>query len=153
MTPYLVRKVNKPPRKTVQMHEFDNVEVQTIEGEASQRTYTCQDDSMKPYADEPLSDDVNFVNRKTALAQKEKAHKKILPFVMQFQPALKGLNNILLHKWHLIQNQLNLREIFKEPPLTSFRKGKSLKDMFVKAKLFRLLWTHSRSRFGPSNPF
>ena len=115
MTPYLVRKVDKPPRKTVQMHEFDNVEVQTIEGEAS------------PYADEPVSDDVNFVNRETALAQKGKAHKKILPFVMQFQPALKGLNNILLHKWHLIQNQPNLREIFKEPPLISFRKGNRLK--------------------------
>ena len=55
------------------MHEFDNVEVEAIEGEASRRTYTCQDDSMEPCADEPLADDVNFADRKTALAQKEKA--------------------------------------------------------------------------------
>ena len=44
----------------------------------------------------------------------EQAHKKILPFVTQFQPALKGLKNIHnvpLGKWHLIQNQPNLREI------------------------------------------
>ena len=30
---------------------------------------------------------------------------------IQFQPALKGLKNILLDKWHLIQNQPNLREL------------------------------------------
>ena len=40
-------------------------------------------------------------------------------------------------KWHLIQNQQRLREIFKEPPLISYRKGKSLKDLLVGAKLSR----------------
>ena len=34
-----------------------------------------------------------------------------------------------------IQNQPPFREIYKEPPLISYRKGKSLKDMLVKAKL------------------
>ena len=53
---------------------------------------------MEPYADKPLADDVNFTNRKTALAQKEKPHRKILSFVMQFQPALKGLKNMLFDK-------------------------------------------------------
>jgi len=48
---------------------------------------------MEPYADEPLAEDVNFTNRKTALTQKEKPHNKILPFVMQFQPALKVLTH------------------------------------------------------------
>ena len=37
--------------------------------------------------------------------------------------------------WHLIQNQPLPREIFREPPLISYRKGKSLKDMLVKAEL------------------
>ena len=41
-----------------------------------------------------------------------------------------------MEKWHLIQNQPLLREIFKHPPLISYRKGKSLKDMLVKAKGF-----------------
>ena len=40
-------------------------------------------------------------------------------------------------KWHLIQNQQRLREIFKEPPFISYRKGKSLKDLLVRAKLWR----------------
>ena len=53
---------------------------------------------MEPYADKPLTNDVSFTNRKTALAQKEKPHRKMLPFVMQFQPALKGLKNMLFDK-------------------------------------------------------
>ena len=78
---------------------------------------------------------VNFADRKNALTQKQKAQKKILPFVTQFQPSLPCLKNILMDKWHLIQNQPLLREIYKEPSLISYRKGKSLKDMLVKAKL------------------
>ena len=65
----------------------------------------------------------------------EHLHKKILPFVTQFHPSLPCLKNILMEKWHLIQNQPPLREIYKETPLISYRKGKSLKDMLVKAKL------------------
>ena len=53
----------------------------------------------------------------------------------QFHPSLPCLKNILMEKWHLIQNQPLLREIYKDPPLISYRKGKSLKDMLVKAKL------------------
>ena len=78
---------------------------------------------------------VNLAERKNALTQKQKAHKKIPPFVTQFQPSLPCLKNILMDKWHLIQNQLLLREIYKELPLISYRNGKSLKDMLVKAKL------------------
>ena len=37
--------------------------------------------------------------------------------------------------WHLIQNQPLLRETFKEPPLISYKKGKSLRDILVRAKL------------------
>ena len=53
----------------------------------------------------------------------------------RFEKHTNGLKNILMEKWHLIENQPLLREIFKEPPLISYRKGKSLKDMLVKAKL------------------
>ena len=79
--------------------------------------------------------EVKFAERKNALSQKKKAHKKILPFVTQFHPSLPCLKNILTEKCHLIQNQPLLRGIYKEPPLISYRKGKSLKDMLVKAKL------------------
>ena len=80
--------------------------------------------------------EVIFADRKKALEQRNKnASKKILPFVTQYHPALPNLKNILMGKWHLIQNQPYLRNIFKEPPLISYRKGKSLKDTQVRAKL------------------
>ena len=47
----------------------------------------------------------------------------------QYHPAVPNLKHVLLKNWHLIQNQPSLRQIFKEPPLISFKRGKSLKDM------------------------
>ena len=44
-----------------------------------------------------FSKEPSFRTAKYAVKQ---AHKKILPFVAQFRPALKGLKNILLDKWH-----------------------------------------------------
>ena len=52
--------------------------------------------------------------------------KLLIPFVTQYQQALPGLKRILMGKWHLIQNQQRLREIFKKTPIISYRKGKSL---------------------------
>ncbi|KAL9977710.1 hypothetical protein ACROYT_G015146 [Oculina patagonica] len=76
--------------------------------------------------------EVKFSERKTALKNKNKAaQKKILPFVTQYHPALPNIKEILMGKWHLIQNQPQLRNIFKEPPLLAYRKEKSLKDILV----------------------
>ena len=66
--------------------------------------------------------EVKFEGRKDALTQTQNAHKRILPFVTQFHPSLPCLKNILMEKWHLIQNQPVLREIYKDPPLISYRK-------------------------------
>ena len=48
-------------------------------------------------------------------------------------------NNILLNKWHLIENHPLLREKYREPPLISdmYRRGKSLTDILVNAKLLK----------------
>ena len=85
--------------------------------------------------------EVIFADRKKALEQRHKnASKKILPFaVTQYHPALPNLKNIVMGKWHLIQNQPYLRNIFKEPPLISYRKGKSLKDTQVRANAIKVL--------------
>ena len=73
---------------------------------------------------------------KRSLANKDKStKKKILPFITQYHPALPNVKNILMGKWHLIQNQPYLKEIFQEPPILSYRKVKSLKDTLVRAKL------------------
>ena len=50
-------------------------------------------------------------------------------------PSVPNLKNIFMSKWHLIENQPLLREIYREPPFISYRKGKSLKDILVRAKL------------------
>ena len=82
--------------------------------------------------------EIKFSDKEMSLAQKDKtAPKKILPFVTQYHPALPNLKDTLMGKWHLIENQPQLREIFKEPlpppptpPTISY-----LKDIPVKAKL------------------
>ena len=74
-----------------------------------------------PNMDKVISE-VKFEERKNALTQTQNAHKRILPFVTQFHPSLPCLKNILMEKWHLIQNQPLLREIYKDPPLISYRK-------------------------------
>ena len=61
--------------------------------------------------------EIKFSDREMSLAQKNKtAPKKILPFVTQYHPALPNLKDTLMGKWHLIENQPQLTEIFKDPP-------------------------------------
>ena len=40
---------------------------------------------------------------------------------------------IQMSKWHLIENQPLLRETYKDPSLLLYRKGRSLKDVLVRA--------------------
>ena len=42
-------------------------------------------------------------------------------------------------KWHLVQNQQRVREIFKETPVISYSKGKSLKDLLVRTRLLKAI--------------
>ena len=70
--------------------------------------------------------EVKFTERNNTLTQTQKPHKRILPFVTQFHPSEPRFTNILIETGHLIQNQPLVREIYKEPPSISYRKGKSL---------------------------
>ena len=76
-----------------------------------------------------------FTERESALRKKNENPKELFPFVTQYQPSVPDLKNALMEKWHFIQNQPSLRQIFKEPPLISYKSGKSLKDILVRAKL------------------
>ena len=73
--------------------------------------------------------------RMSALQNKTKTHKKILKFVTEYRPSVPNLKNILMNKWYLIENQPLLREIFKDPPMISYKKRKALQDILVRAKL------------------
>jgi len=71
-----------------------------------------------------------------SLAQKNKtAQKKILSLGTQYHPALPNLMDTLMGKWQLVDNQLQLREIFMKPPINSYRKEKSLNGVPFIAKL------------------
>ena len=76
---------------------------------------------------EKITSEVKFTEQKSALQKNNKVQKKILP--------LPNLKNILMSKWHLIQNKPVLREIYNEPPIISFKRGKSLTDILIRAKL------------------
>ena len=78
---------------------------------------------------------VHFQDRSQAPQQKNKENKRILPFVTQYNPSVPNLKEILMSKWHLIEQQPKLREIFEEPPLISCKRGRSLKDILVRSKL------------------
>ena len=84
---------------------------------------------------EKLLPEIKFTRRGSVLKGNNKTQKHILPFVTQYRPSVSNLKQALLKKWHLIQNQRLLRQIFKEPPIISYRKGKSLRDLLVRAKL------------------
>ena len=71
----------------------------------------------------------------SALQNKQKTRKRILPFVTEYRSPVPNLKNILMSKWHLIQNQSLLREIYRDSPLLSYRKVRSLKNVLVRAKL------------------
>ena len=68
---------------------------------------------------ETLSE-VKFESRKEALTQKQKQNK---------------LKTNTHKKLAFIEQQPQLNEIFREPPIVSYKRGRSLKDILVKAKL------------------
>ena len=105
------------------------------ENEKKFRSHLC----VRGYPDNLVNKvlaEVKFSDRKSALQQRpQKVQNGLMPFVTQYNPSVPNLKKILMSKWRLIENQPLLREIYREPPLISYRRGKSLKDILVKAKL------------------
>ena len=80
---------------------------------------------------ENLLSDIKFTERESALLKHNNKEEK----ETQYQPSVSTLKELLMEKRNLIQNQLLLRQIFKESPIISYKKRKSLKDMLVRAKI------------------
>ena len=78
---------------------------------------------------------VKFQEKTHALLQRNKTNKRILPFITQYHLAVPNLKETLPSKWYLIQQEPLVNQIFKEPPIKSYRKGCSLKDILVKPKI------------------
>ena len=64
-------------------------------------------------------DEVKFTDRKSALQQKLHLQNINVTQKQYFTEQVQ---------WHLIENHPLLREKYREPPLISYRRGKSLKD-------------------------
>ena len=80
--------------------------------------------------------EINFDNRNVALKQEPKARKKMLPFVIKFNPAAPNIKSIIMKNWCLIQNQPELNNaIFPKLPSIAYKRAQSLKDLIVRAKL------------------
>ena len=86
------------------------------------------------FIDKTLSE-VKFSDRKKVLQENSRVRKEILPFVTQYNPSVPNLKHILMEKWHLLELQPRLQEMFKEPLIISYKRGSSLRDILVKAKL------------------
>ena len=79
--------------------------------------------------------EVQFSHRAEALRNKTKKAKEILPFVTTYNPATPNLKKILMKHLHIIQQQPSLASVFKQSPIVTYRKKKSLKDILVRPKL------------------
>ena len=78
--------------------------------------------------------EVKFEQRtQVQLLQRNETKKTI--FITQYHPAVPNLKEALTRKWYLIQQQPLVNLIFKEPPIISYRQGRSLKDILVRAKI------------------
>ena len=53
--------------------------------------------------------EIKFSERMPALQNKQKTRKRVLPFVTEYCPSVPNLKNVLMSKWHLIENQPLLR--------------------------------------------
>ena len=73
----------------------------------------------------------DFAARPSALTQKKKANERILPFVTMYHYAVDNLKQTLMELWSLIQNQPLVKTICLKPPITSYKRGKSLKDTLL----------------------
>ena len=80
-----------------------------------------------------------FINSSTffrpVVASKERqnvnSYKESCRLSQNYRPSVPNLKTILMSKRHLLKNQLLLREICKDPPLLSYRKGRSLENVLI----------------------
>ena len=71
--------------------------------------------------------------------------KKTLPFVTTYHPALQNLKNILMSKWHLIQDQPLPREIYNEYPIISNKREQNRWEISSLEQTYKVTYHTIRS--------
>ena len=98
---------------------------------------------FKPYLQKGVTCAFIFINSSTffrpVVASKERqnfnSYKEFCRLLQNIAHLCLILKNILMGKWHLIENQPLLREMNLDPSLLSYRKERSLENVLVRAKL------------------
>ena len=68
-------------------------------------------------------------------SQREEVHKNKLVFNITYYPIFSKLKNILFKIHLLLTPDREHRKVFENVPIIGFKKGKSLKDILVRAKV------------------
>ena len=80
--------------------------------------------------------EVSFAGRQSALKKQTKHTKgKIMSFVTTYHSGVKTLKQILMQKWTLSPKSATAENNLYNAFIISYKKGKSLKDMLVRAKV------------------
>ena len=71
-------------------------------------------------------------------------------FVLKFDPSLPPIETIYAKHWRAMTRQnIHLKEVIKEPPMTAYRRQTNIRDILVKAKVPPALPRYpARQRFG-----
>ena len=77
------------------------------------------------------------VARSDAIRYTKRVKSDRVPLVTTFHPHLPPVNHILRKHWPIIQSHGRLRKIFPSPPVISFRRPPSLRDILVRAAIPR----------------
>ena len=84
-------------------------------------------------------------SRNELLNRKKQAKKKRITLNISYHPAYQGLNRILRKIQVILAFDKEHAKVFKDIPIVGFRRGKSLKDMLVRAKVPPLIRENGNS--------
>ena len=78
---------------------------------------------------------VRNIDRETALIPTEPKTEERTPLTLTYHPNNLQVKNIILRNFKLLQTDSETTSIFKEPPIVSFKRDKSLRNSLVKGSL------------------
>lgn len=83
------------------------------------------------------------------LSPKPRKSTNQIPFVSQYHPKLPHYSEILNKFQYILHNDDHLKKIFPNPPLISYRKCPTLRDLLVKSELREENFTKTQPIFNP----
>ena len=60
--------------------------------------------------------------------------KRVLPIITPYSPEGRHFSQSVRNRWHIIENDSELQNVWSNHPITAYHKTKSLKDMLVHSR-------------------